>query len=96
MRHIIVRQKGFAIVFAIALMLVLSILGMSMVFLSRQEATTLVLQKKADACFYIAEAGCEAGVAIIRAFPPALPYTTGEVAIGDGSYLVNISSFMPT
>ena len=62
MVSIIRNEKGIALVLAVVLMAVLSILALAMVSLGRHETTFLVKERLSDAALYIADGGVEYGI----------------------------------
>ena len=55
-------EKGIALVLALILMLVLSVLAVAMVFLSTSETKFLVKERLSDSALYIADGGVEYGI----------------------------------
>jgi len=84
-------EKGIALVLAVVLLCVLSILAIAMVFLSRYETRFLVKEKLSDAALYIADGGVEYAINELQkdlSYRGPTTYTVG----GRGQFIVFVST----
>ncbi len=83
------KEKGIAFITTIALMVVLSILGVAMVLLSRYETGNVVRSVVSEQAFYIAEGGVEWAISQLKSDPD---YTGETASLGDGEFTVVVTS----
>ena len=84
-------EKGIALVLALVLMLVLSVLAVAMVFLGTSETKFLVKERLSDASLYIADGGVEYGINELQNDTNYRGPTSYSVA-SVGEFSVNVST----
>jgi len=84
-------EKGIALVLALILMVVLSILAVAMVFLSRYETRFLVKERLSDSALYIADGGVEYAINELQQ-SPLYQGTTAQFIGNVGEFSVNVST----
>ncbi|MFB0526215.1 MAG: PilX N-terminal domain-containing pilus assembly protein [bacterium] len=84
-------EKGIALVLALILMVVLSILAVAMVFLGRYETGFLVKERQSDAALYIADGGVEYATNRLRTEPNYRGPTSDFIGNG-GQFTVSVST----
>lgn len=83
-------NNGFALVLSLLLMLVLSILGVTLVFLATKETKFVVYQKKSDAAFYLADGGLSRAIHKLRINSTFSGET--DVPLGEGVFTTQVTS----
>jgi len=85
-------EKGIALVLALVLLAVLSVLAVAMVSLGRHETTFLVKERLSDAALYIADGGVEYGINELQKSTnyqgTSTPYSLGNA----GQFAVSVST----
>ncbi len=84
-------EKGIALVLALILMLVLSVLAVAMVFLGTSETKFLVKERLSDSALYIADGGVEYGINELQQ-SPLYRGTTAQFIGNVGEFSVNVST----
>lgn len=85
-------ERGIALVLALILLAVLSVLALAMVSLGRHETTFLVKERLSDAALYIADGGVEYGINELQKDPSTYRGpTTYSVGTG-GQFTVTVST----
>lgn len=84
-------EKGIALVLALVLMLVLSVLAVAMVFLGTSETKFLVKERLSDSALYIADGGVEYGINELQNDTNYRGPTSYSVA-NAGEFSVNVST----
>lgn len=83
-------QRGMTLVMAMALMLVLGILGYALVQVGQYETRFMVKGKKSDAAFYLANAGVEWAMHELKSDSSYTGTDTAE-SLGDGEFEVSVT-----
>ena len=85
-------EKGIALVLALVLLVILSVLAVAMVFLGRYETRFLVKERLSDSALYIADGGIEYAINELQkstGYPgTSTPYSVGNV----GEFTVTVST----
>ena len=84
-------ERGIALVLALVLLVVLSVLAVAMVFLSRYETRFLVKERLSDAALYIADGGIEYAINELQEssdYQESIAYPVGDV----GEFDVSVST----
>jgi len=85
-------EKGIALVLALILLVVLSILAVAMVFLGRYETGFLVKERLSDSALYIADGGIECGINELQK-STSYPGTSEPCPLGNvGQFTVSVST----
>jgi len=85
-------EKGIALVLALILLAVLSVLALAMVSLGRHETTFLVKERLSDAALYIADGGVEYGINELQKDPSTYRGPTTDLIGNAGQFTVSVST----
>ena len=85
-------EKGIALVLALILLAVLSVLALAMVSLGRHETTFLVKERLSDAALYIADGGVEYGINELQKGPLTYRGPTTDLIGNAGQFTVSVST----
>lgn len=85
-------EKGIALVLALILMLVLSVLAVAMVFLNTSETKFLVKERLSDSALYIADGGVEYAIYELQEGPSTYRGPTSDFIGSVGEFHVSVST----
>ena len=85
-------EKGIALVLALVLLVVLSVLALAMVFLSRYETRFLVKERQSDAALYIADGGVEYAIYELQKGSSTYRGPTTDFIGNGGQFSVSVST----
>jgi Tfp pilus assembly protein PilX len=85
-------ERGIALVLALILLAVLSVLALAMVSLGRHETTFLIKERLSDAALYIADGGVEYGINELQKDPSTYRGPTTYSVGNGGQFTVSVST----